>query len=268
MHFQFDHLVHFVDSPEEAKEALKKLGLHAVDGGKHDNGGTYNALSHFDLSYIELIGVFDKQLADQPAEKYSLRDTFQKDDYASGLSRIALRSRNLEEEAKRFKSLGLEVIGPVPLGRKRPDGSMIHWKLLFAGNPEEKLSLPFFIEWEETDEERRETLKKQGTIAAHQKGNLSLESVGFAVKDAKAVIEKWETYLGLEQGESFFDEGLSATGHRLKLPGGDILFYEPEGEGIVSDTLKKRGEKPFIVTISGGNRQEQIKVKNAIYRFA
>lgn len=45
--------------------------------------------------------------------------------------------------------------------------------------------------------------------------------------------------MGLEQGESFFDEGLSATGHRLKLPGGDILFYEPEGEGIVSDTLKK-----------------------------
>ncbi|GEN88526.1 VOC family protein [Oceanobacillus sojae] len=267
MHFQFDHLVHFVDSPEEAREALKELGLHAVDGGKHDNGGTYNALSYFDLSYIELIGVFDKHLADQPAEKYSLGYTFQKDNYASGLSRIALRSRNLEKEAERLKSLGLEVIGPVPLGRKRPDGSMISWKLLFAGDPEEELALPFFIEWEEADEERRQGLKEQRTIAAHKRGALSLASVGIALKDAKSVIEKWAAYLSLEQGESFTDEALCATGHRLKLEGGDIIFYEPDGEGIVSDTLKRRGEKPFIVNFSGGNIQEQIEVKNALYRF-
>ncbi|WP_152657672.1 VOC family protein [Oceanobacillus sp. CFH 90083] len=267
MHFQFDHLVHFVDSPEEARDALQELGFHAVDGGKHDNGGTYNALSYFDLSYIELIGVFDQHLADQPAEAYSLRDTFQKDNYASGLSRIALRSCNLEEAAKRFKSLGLEVIGPVPLGRKRPDGSMISWKLLFAGNPEEQLDLPFFIEWEEADEERRQGLKEQGAITAHNRGAVSLESVGLAVEDAKAAIEKWAAYLNLEQGESFTDEALHATGYRLKLAGGDIIFYEPNGEGIVSDTLKQRGEKPFIVNFSGGNKKEQFEVKHAVYRF-
>ncbi|MFD1067928.1 VOC family protein [Oceanobacillus locisalsi] len=267
MSFQFDHLVHFVDNPEEARDELKNLGLHAVDGGKHDNGGTYNTLSHFGLSYIELIGVFDKELADQPAEKYSLRDTFQKDQYASGLSRIALRSSNLEQEAERLKLLGLEVIGPVPLGRKKPDGSMINWKLLFAGNPEEELTLPFFIEWEETDKERRQSLEEQGTIATHPKGDLSLSFVGFAVKDAKAAIQKWAAYLDLEQGESFFDEDLHATGYRLMLEGGDIIFYEPNGEGAVSDTLKQRGEKPFIVTISGGQQKEQFEVQNAIYRF-
>ncbi|MFD1453914.1 MULTISPECIES: VOC family protein [Oceanobacillus] len=267
MHFQFDHLVHFVDSPEEARDELKELGLHAVDGGKHDNGGTYNALSYFDLSYIELIGVFDKHLADQPAEKYSLGYTFQKDNYASGLSRIALRSRNLEKEAERLKSLGLEVIGPVPLGRKRPDGSMISWKLLFAGDPEEELALPFFIEWEEADEERRQGLKEQGTIFVHKRGALSLASVGIAVKEAKSIIEKWSAYLNLEQGESFIDEALCATGYLLKLKGGDIIFYEPNGVGMVADTLKRRGEKPFLVNFSGGSTQEQFEVKNALYRF-
>lgn len=267
MSFQFDHLVHFVDSPEKTKEELKQLGLHAVDGGKHDNGGTYNALSYFGLSYIELIGVFDKQLADQPAEKYSLRDTFQKDYYASGLSRIALRTKDLNKEAQRFRSLGLEVIGPVPLGRKKPDGSMINWKLLFVGDPEEELSFPFFIEWEEPDEERRQGLEEQGTIAVHKRGAICLESVGLAVKDAEAARRKWASYLQLEQGESFTDETLGATGYRLKLVGGDIIFYQPDGEGIVSNMLEQRGEKPFIVTFSGGKQKEQLEVEHAIYRF-
>lgn len=267
MRFQFDHLVHFVDSPEEARDELKKLGLHAVDGGKHDQGGTYNALSYFDLSYIELIGLFDRHLADQPAEKYSLRDVFQKDNYATGLSRIALRSQNLDEEAKRFKSMGLEVVGPVPLGRKSPDGSLISWKLLFVGGAEESLDLPFFIEWEETDEKRRQGLKEQGTIAAHERGNLCLASVGFAVEDAEATVRAWSTYLELDRGESFTDTFLNATGCRLKLAGGDIVFYQPEGEGIVSKILKQRREKPFIVTISGADQKNHFEVKNAIYRF-
>ncbi|MFD1414881.1 VOC family protein [Oceanobacillus jeddahense] len=267
MRFNFDHLVHFTGSPEEAKDALSELGLHVVDGGKHENGGTYNTLSYFDLSYIELIGLFDRSLAETPTEKYSLRDTFQKDHFANGLSRIALRSQNLEEEAKRFKSLGLEVYGPTPLSRKRPDGSVVSWKLLFAGNADDELELPFFIQWDESDEERRKDLKAQQTIAEHQRGDLTLAAVGFAVKNAEKTVEKWAAYLDLEKGESFTDESLNATGYELKLAGGDLVFYSPNGEGIVSETLAKRGEKPFIVDFSGGNQKEQFEVKDAIYRF-
>ncbi|GIO23066.1 VOC family protein [Oceanobacillus sp. J11TS1] len=267
MRFTFDHLVHFVGSPEEARDELRELGLHVVDGGRHENGGTYNTLSYFGLSYIELIGLFDKRLAEQSAEKYSLRDTFQKDNYAIGLSRIALRSQNLDEEAKRFKALGLDVNGPVPLSRKRPDGSVVKWKLLFAGNTEDKLDLPFFIQWDESDDERLRDLKEQETIAEHNRGNLALAAVGFAVENAEATMEKWSAYLDLEKGERFTDEALNATGHRLKLPGGDIVFYSPNGEGTVSETLAKRGEKPFIVDFSGANQKEQFEVKKAIYRF-
>lgn len=267
MRFTFDHLVHFVGSPEEAKNELRELGLYVVDGGRHENGGTYNTLSYFHLSYIELIGLFDKSLAERAAEKYSLRDTFQKDDYAIGLSRIALRSENLEEEAKRFKSFGLEVYGPVPLSRKRPDGSVVNWKLLFAGNAEDKLELPFFIQWDESDEERLRDLKEQKTIAEHSRGNLALADVGFAVENAEEAVEKWSAYLDLEKGRSFTDEALNATGHRLKLAGGDIVFYSPNGDGIVSETLAKRGEKPFIVDFSGADQKEKFKVKKAIYRF-
>ncbi|MCF3944546.1 VOC family protein [Oceanobacillus alkalisoli] len=267
MTFKFDHLVHFVGSPEEARESLKQHGLHVVNGGRHEHGGTYNTLSYFDLSYLELIGLVDKSLAEESAEKYSLRDTFKKDNYAIGLSRIALRSLDLEMEAERFKSLGLEVFGPFPLSRQRPDGSVVSWKLLFAGRENEELELPFFIQWDDSDDERKADLVEQKTIAPHPKGDLQLSSIGFAVQKLDTTVEKWSNYLDLEKGESFVDESLNAKGQKLKLTGGDIAFYSPIADGLVAETLAERGEKPFLVDITGAREKEQFEVKNALYRF-
>ncbi|MGN1402360.1 MAG: VOC family protein [Bacillus sp. (in: firmicutes)] len=268
MGFQFDHVVHFVESPEEAKEELLRLGLHAVSGGKHESFGTYNSLSYFGLSYIELIGVFDKSLAELKAEApYSLRESIAQGGYVEALTRIALRSENLEAEAERFRALGLEVHGPTPMSRKRTDGSVLTWKLLFVGKPDEQPDLPFFIQWEQSDEDRKADLKKQGTMASHNLGEVALSSVGIAVHDREATVERWARYLGLEVAEVFADEGLQATGQRLKLDGGDIVFYSPAGEGPVSDVLRQRGEKPFLIEFSGAGKEQVQQVKGAIYRF-
>lgn len=268
MNFQFDHLVHFVKHPLVTIEELKTQGLHAVEGGKHENYGTYNALCYFDLSYIELIGVFDQQLADKATgTKYSLRDTFQKDNYIEGFSRVALRSSNLEVVAEHFRNAGLEVFGPAPLSRRRPDGSVVSWKLLFAGNPNDQVELPFFIQWDESDEDRKQDLIHQSAIAPHQAGNVSLSSVGFAVNDVEKVVENWSKYLDLQVGESFIDESLQAKGQRLILAGGDLVFYSPIGEGLVSKTLEERGEKPFIVEFSGANENTQFELCGATYRL-
>jgi hypothetical protein len=267
MEFKFDHLVHFTDSPEDAGATLKSLGLHVVEGGKHEDGGTYNLLNYYGLSYIELIGVFDKKGADAPAEKFSLRDTFQKDNYANGFSKFALRLENLDKAAEHFKGLGFEVNGPVPLSRKKPDGSVLSWKLLFVGNDEDALEWPFFIDWEETDENRQHELQEQGSIREHERGKLELNSIGLAVTNGQEMLNKWSEILGLERGDSFIDDSLNATGYRLKLTGGDIIFYSPNGDGIVAETLTERGEKPFIVNLSGSERKEQFEVKNGIYRF-
>jgi hypothetical protein len=267
--FRFDHLVHFVNSPLKAIEEYNKLGLYAVEGGKHENLGTYNSLSYFDLSYIELIGVFDQQLVESSADiKYSLRETFQNDNFVEGLSRIALRSTDLEAEAERFRSLGLAVYGPSPLSRRRPDGSLVSWKLLHVGKIGEKLELPFFIEWDEKDDERKQDLINRSVITEHPKGNISLSSVAFAVQDFKGAIEKWSNYLNLKAEEPFVDESLNANGQRLKLDGGDIVFYSPIGDGIVLHALKTRGEKPFLVEFSGSDQEEDFQVLGAIYRFS
>lgn len=267
--FQFDHLVHFVTSPIEAIEQFHAIGLHAVEGGKHEGLGTYNALSYYGLSYIELIGVYDKKAAEGSADmKYSLRESLKNDQFTEGLSRIALRSDDLEKVAQKFRQLGLEVYGPHPMSRKRPDGSVVSWKLLYAGKQGEKLNLPFFIEWDERDEERKQDLIERSVIANHDKGDIRLSYVGFAVQNLEETAKRWADYLELQEGESFFDSSLNATGKRLHLNGGDIVLFSPNGEGRVSEVIENRGEKPFLVQFSGAGQDDELQISAAIYRFS
>lgn len=266
MGFQFDHLVHFVNSPEETREEVIRAGIHAVEGGRHENHGTYNALGYFGLSYIEWIGVFDQGLAESAsAVPYSLRETFRHDGYKEGLSRVALRSKDLEQDAKRFRELGLDVHGPNPMSRKRPDGSVVSWKLLHVGDPEGGPELPFFIQWEEGDGERQRDLEERGVISAHPAGVLTLEAVGFAVKDLGAV-SRWADILDLPITEEFEDESLQAKGKGLKLQGGNLVFYTPNGKGIVQNVLDERGEKPFQVLFEGNESRTQ-RIREGDYRF-
>lgn len=268
MGFKFDHLVHFVKCPSDAIKEYDTLGLHATEGGKHENFGTFNSSSYFDLSYIELISVFNQQLVESASKtKYSLRETIQNDNYAEGLSRIALRSNNLEADAERFKKLGLEVFGPSAMCRRRPDGSLVSWRLLHVGKPQGNLELPFFIQWDEEDEERKRDLINRSVIAEHSKGDVSLLSVAFAVNDIKNVIKNWSNYLKLEADEPFIDKSLNANGQRLILDGGDLVFYSPIGEGAVSQVLKTRGEKPFLVEFAGSKQTEDFQILGATYRF-
>lgn len=267
MTFQFDHFIHFVNSPEKAIDVYEELGLHAVEGGRHENHGTFNGLSYFGLSYVELIGVFDKEILTSVAEPHSLRATIVANDLSEGGMRIALRSKDLHTDAERFKKLGLEVIGPTDLSRRRPDGSLVSWQLLFVGKQGEDPELPFFIQWDEADEERFADLKERGTIADHPLGDVTLSAVGFAVKDISAATERWSNYLQLEIGDSYIDESLNAQAQVVKLQGGNVIFYEPLGDGKAKEILEKRGEKPFLLELKNSKVEKDVEVFDAIYRF-
>lgn len=268
MTYQFDHIVHFVGYPEKAAEVLQSLGLHAVQGGRHETFGTYNALSYFGLSYIELMGVFDQNLLEsQDNHPYSLQESLLENNYENGAVRIAVRSKDLQADAERFRKLGLEVIGPMDLSRKRPDGTVLSWKLLFIGKNEVNPKLPFLIEWDDSDEERLKNLKEQNTIAPHPIGEISLTSVGYAVKNIDASINDWSTYLQLEKGASFIDESLQAEAQVLHLKGGNVIFYEPVGDGKAKEFLEKNGEKPFLIEFKNKKEEKDIEVFGTIYRF-
>lgn len=267
MSFQFDHFIHFVNSPKKAIEKFDSLGLHAVEGGRHESHGTYNSLCYFGLSYIELLGIFNQKLVEAASEQdHSLRATLVKNKFKEGTTRIALRTEQIKDDAERFKKLGLEVVGPVDFSRTRPDGSLVTWNLLFVGKQGDYPELPFFIQWDESDEERLTDLTKRGTIQTHPIGEVELSAVGIAVKDIESVTKLWSHYLQLDIGQSFFDESLQAKAQVLHLREGNIIFYEPIGNGKVKDILNTDGEKPFIIELKS-NIEKDIHLFNVIYRF-
>lgn len=267
MSLQFDHFVHLTPDPTKAAEDFQTVGLHAVQGGRHEHLGTYNTLSYFGLSYVELIGIFDEQLVKEAGSvKYSLRDTFIENNLQAGPQRIALRSNNLEALAEHFRAQGLEVNGPSDFSRKRPDGTLVTWKLLFAGKPSESITLPFFIEWDEKDEERLSDLTERGVITPHELGNIQVDGAAFAVRNLQQIVSTWKERLQLEQSDVYEDTQWNAKAQRLKLQGGDIIFYEPLGEGKVQDVLNTSGEGLFALQLSGSAPKE-VTITNALYRF-
>lgn len=279
MTYMFDHVVHFTNEPEKLATKLAEQGIYTIEGGRHESLGTYNLLSYFDLSYIEILSAFDKNLTTHtPKEMYSLWTTLTNEHFRDGTSRIALRTNNIEKDAERFRKLGLIVEGPIPFERKRPDGSLLTWKLLFIGMENTNLPLPFLIQWDDSDDERLSQLKKQGAINQHPLGKTILTSVGVAVQKRDPLIDKWQQIFQCEKGEIELDVQLKATKQDLILPGGNIGFYEPTREGTVQRILDQQGEKPFLIELQyetgdvplrSDNRlwHKDIELHNMIYRF-
>lgn len=270
---QFDHAVHFVSKPEDLIAELAELGIHTVQGGRHEGIGTYNSLTYFDLSYIEWIGVFDHQLLPphQETPRYGLVETLAEDGYTEGLSRIGVRTQRIDELAVHLANQGLEVVGPVDCSRRRPDGKLISWKLLFAGQPEGGLPLPFFIQWDESDETRRAELTQHGTIAEHGRGPLKLDYVAFTVHNLAKTVDNWTKWLGLEAEAPGYDDVWQGKKQTVRLGDVSLVFIEPDQNGTASTFLQKRGERPFALGLTGGAAravQPYLNLHGSIYHLA
>lgn len=251
MTLYFDHLVHQVESPENIKVFFNKRNVHTVNGGQHTMWGTYNTLSYFGLSYIEQIAIYDRDLFEQAAlYPYSLHYTFKRDHERQGFSRIALRTKNIEDEGQRLRALGYEVYGPDACSRTRPDGTIIEWKLLHFGMPGLSVDFPFLIEWADDDEERLAQLKASGAI--DEKQAITMESIQFFVKDVEETVQLWQKVLQLpdfEQHEQFIS---------LQLPNMRLDFYEEAAAS--SMTLGHLKEGPIGVTLKDPHRTKETLV--------
>ncbi|MDY2689099.1 VOC family protein [Limosilactobacillus alvi] len=57
---------------------------------------------------------------------------------------------------------------------------------------------PFFIQWSEDDDKRREDLKKQGLIKFHPAGDLFVKQAIFNVSDPEEAAKQWSALLQAE----------------------------------------------------------------------
>ncbi|MGG3562415.1 VOC family protein [Neobacillus rhizosphaerae] len=268
MSFSFDHLVIFLKKPEEVILPLKEKGLHAVNGGHHQWWGTYNSLSYFGLSYIEFLGIEDLSIAEKQRNNRLITEIVEQlsKQGHEGPAKIAIGTRGIQQLAKRLQAEGNAVYGPFPGERVRADGQIIRWSLLFLENEPNKLTMPFFIEWEKSDEERLVELKEQGLIEAHRIGNPIFQSVGFVVQNLENTITKWGELLNLEPSEEFIDAVMNARCRKLELSGTSLLFCTPLGEGRAKEVLEEKGETPFIINLEGTNQTGMFELFGGFWR--
>lgn len=145
-----DHIVITSANPKKAaQEFAKKHQVVAVQGGKHQNWGTWNWLCHFNNDcYLEWIGIFDNSIA-QESENPLIQNVVKA--LNAGLENIvqlAFRTDQIDVLKSDLIQFGHSVIGPVPGSRSLSDGSTLEWQMLFTVS-DSNHPLPFFIEWGE-----------------------------------------------------------------------------------------------------------------------
>ncbi|MFF3023794.1 VOC family protein [Gottfriedia sp. NPDC057948] len=265
----FDHLVWFFKKPETAILPLKQRGIHVVKGGRHESWGTYNTLTYFGLSYIEFLGIENLSIAEKHEENRLITQIVEQlaKESLEGPATIAIRTNQIEELAIKLKAEGLTVYGPLTGERVRADGQVIRWSLLFPEYPKKNVKLPFFIEWEKSDEQRYLEFEEQGLIRSHKLGEPKLESVGFVVNNLDETLEIWENLFGLKQGEEYIDTEINARCIRIKLSGTNLLFCTPIGNGPAAKVLKEKGETPFLVNLTDTNQSHFFEMLDGYWRF-
>src|SRR5580698_11070746 len=115
-------------------------GVRAAFGGVHPGAGTRNALLSLGTNrYLEIIAPDPQQPAtDDKRNLSSLEEPV--------LVGWAQHPGDIEAFAQRIKDEGVDIVGPQPGSRKRPDGRMLNWKTLALKDDAGGL-FPFFIEW-------------------------------------------------------------------------------------------------------------------------
>jgi hypothetical protein len=122
-----DHLVIAVADPDAAADELAiALGLEAGGGGRHDRLGTYNRLLWLGDSFIELIGVFDRDLA---RDSWIGAPTVRAVETGGGLATWAIATDAIAADVMRLRQHGSDLREPMPGERTRPDGRVARWWL-------------------------------------------------------------------------------------------------------------------------------------------
>ncbi len=195
---RLDHVVIAVRDLGAAIARYRALGFDARPGGRHTGRGTHNAIVRFGLDYLELISVYDEAEARQVG-RGELVDFLRG---REGLAAYALSTNDIAGEAARLVAGGLVVDGPFAMERRRPDGTRLSWRLVIAGDTSYRRPWPFFIQWDQGDEER---LVRDGR-GDHANGALAIAGLEVGVDDLDRAARLYGETLGLPRMGDFLFE--------------------------------------------------------------
>jgi hypothetical protein len=241
-----DHLVIAVADPDDAAVQLDTgLGLEASGGGRHEALGTFNRLVWLGDTYLELIGVFDRALAERSWLGPPVLRTL---DEGGGLATWAIATDALEADLAGLRELGSDLGDPVAGERRRTDGAVVRWRLaaprLFGPSDP-----PFLIEhdtasaeWTPADRAARAALPRR--IG----GTVRLDVLELPVDDVPRAIQRFTRTAGLR-----FRPSLRGGGSRDAAVGPQTVRLRPRrrGPGSVVIHLAAAGADERVVELLG-----------------
>lgn len=139
-----DHLVYATPDLSAAVSSLAGQGITLSPGGAHVGRGTRNFLAGLGgTTYLEVIGP-DSEQPEPPEPRAFGIDGLA----APRLVTWAARVPRLSGACKAAAERGYELVGPVPMSRRRPDGVLLEWELAFPSDGDGLV--PFLIDWHES----------------------------------------------------------------------------------------------------------------------
>jgi hypothetical protein len=225
-----DHLAIAIADPDDAAAELeRKVGIAATGGGRHDALGTFNRLVWLGDTYVELIGVFQRSLAEQSWLGIPTLDVLAR---GGGLATWAIATDSLEADLAELRATGSDLGEAMAGERRRTDGGVVRWR--FALPPQLAASEPPFLiehdstvaEWTPFDRTARQTF-------AHPVGGpVRLVGLELAVGDVNRTIQRFGRTLGLR-----FRPSLAGGGSRESDVGAQFLRVRPRRGGPVSAVI-------------------------------
>lgn len=217
--FELDHVVYFTKkSPTEIVQEEAYYGIKPVIGGQHLHWGTNNALFYTKSSYVEWLAIENlktAQSSNHPLIQQLIYDLKEKEGFAT----LCLRSKDLEKINSYFKQLGYKTSEVLPAERKTASGEIRRWKMLFIQQKiDNSLPYPFFIQWEQDDEERFQTLRNENVLREENE-ELTIQRCVFHVKDVEKKLTQWSRLLSLP-----------VSGNQLKLANTTFEFLQSTDE--------------------------------------
>jgi catechol 2,3-dioxygenase-like lactoylglutathione lyase family enzyme len=236
---RFDHLVIAVHDLDAAIRRYRDgLGFDVRAGGRHTGRGTHNAIVRFGLDYLEIIAVYDQTEA-EGAGRGALATFLSR--HVGGLVSYALATTDIEADATRLESAGLEAVGPFPMKRLRPDGSSLSWRLLVPGGESYRRPWPFLIQWDQPDGER---LARE-TPGDHPNGVRAVREVAVVVAELERAVDLYGRQLGLRLAGRDAAPELAAQRAVFAVGAFRAVLLAPSGPGPVRDALSASGEGPY-----------------------
>jgi catechol 2,3-dioxygenase-like lactoylglutathione lyase family enzyme len=231
---QIDHIVILVHDLEAAKRDYGALGFRVVAGGEHADGRSRNALVAFsDGSYLELIAFKDNVVPES--------HNFYRPGNPEGLVTFALLPTDIESDVRAARERGLDLSGPHPGGRLRPDGQRLEWRTATPPSHD----LPFLC----ADVTPRELRVPHGSAHDHPNGATGISALGVVVSDLEQSIERYSELLGRDVTPGDAQDTADRKEVAFWLENALIVLAQPTGEGEPGEYLKNRGEGPYLLVL-------------------